>query len=36
MVSMIKDSSKPEVKQLYNAIVTSQSAEIEKMKAMIR
>jgi uncharacterized protein (DUF305 family) len=36
MVSMIKDSSKPEVKQLYNAIVTSQSAEIEAMKALLK
>lgn len=35
MVSMIKNSTKPEVKQLYENIVTSQSAEIEAMKALL-
>lgn len=36
MVSMIKNSTKPEVKQLYENIVTSQSAEIEAMKALLK
>ena len=36
MVSMIKDSTKAEVKTLYNNIVTSQSAEIEEMKALLK
>jgi uncharacterized protein (DUF305 family) len=36
MVSMIKDSKKAEVKKLYNNIVTSQSAEIEEMKALLK
>ena len=36
MVSMIEDSTKAEVKKLYNNIVTSQSAEIEEMKALLK
>ena len=36
MVSMIKDSTKAEVKKLYENIVTSQSAEIEAMKALLK
>ena len=36
MVSMIEDSTKAEVKKLYNNIVTSQSAEIEVMKALLK
>ena len=36
MASMIKDSTKAEVKKLYNDIVTSQSAEIEEMKALLK
>lgn len=36
MVSMIKNSTKPEVKQLYENIVTSQSAEIKAMKALLK
>jgi uncharacterized protein (DUF305 family) len=36
MVSMIKDSTKDEVKRLYENIVTSQSAEIETMKALLK
>lgn len=36
MVSMIKNSTKPEVKELYENIVTSQSAEIEAMKALLK
>jgi uncharacterized protein (DUF305 family) len=36
MVSMIKDSTKAEVKKLYNNIVTSQSTEIEEMKALLK
>jgi uncharacterized protein (DUF305 family) len=36
MASMIKDSTKPEVKKLYENIVTSQSAEIEAMKALLK
>ena len=36
MVSMIEDSTKAEVKKLYNNIVTSQSAEIETMKALLK
>jgi len=35
MVSMIKDSTIPEVKKLYNDIVESQGAEIEAMKALL-
>ena len=35
MVSMIKDSTIPEVKKLYNNIVESQGAEIEAMKALL-
>lgn len=35
MLSMIKDSTKPEVKRLYDNILTSQSAEIEAMKALL-
>jgi uncharacterized protein (DUF305 family) len=36
MVSMIEDSTKPEVKKLYENIVTSQSAEIDAMKALLK
>ena len=36
MASMIQDSTKAEVKQLYENIVTSQSAEIEAMKALLK
>jgi len=36
MVSMIKDSTKDEVKKLYENIVTSQSAEIQTMKALLK
>ena len=36
VVLMIKDSTKAEVKRLYNNIVTSQSAEIEAMKALLK
>ena len=36
MVSMIKDSTNDEVKKLYENIVTSQSAEIEAMKALLK
>lgn len=36
MASMIKDSTKVEVKKLYENIVTSQSAEIETMKALLK
>ena len=36
MASMIQDSTKAEVKQLYENIVTSQSAEIETMKALLK
>ena len=36
MISMIKDSTKPEVKKLYDNILSSQSAEIETMKALIK
>ena len=36
MASMIKDSTKSEVKTLYENIVTSQSAEIETMKALLK
>ena len=36
MVSMIRDSTKDEVKKLYANIVTSQSAEIEAMKALLK
>jgi uncharacterized protein (DUF305 family) len=36
MTSMIKDSTKPEVKKLYENIVTSQSAEIEVLKALLK
>jgi uncharacterized protein (DUF305 family) len=35
MAAMIKESTKPEVEKLYNNIVTSQSAEIEEMKALL-
>jgi len=35
MISMIKDSTNSEVKKLYTDILTSQSAEIEAMKAML-
>ena len=35
IASMIKDSTKAEVKTLYENIVTSQSAEIEAMKALL-
>ena len=34
--SMIKDSTKSEVNKLYENIVTSQSAEIETMKALLK
>ena len=36
MASMIKDSTKAEVKTLYENIVTSQRAEIEAMKALLK
>lgn len=36
MASMIKDSNNSEVKTLYENIVTSQSAEIETMKALLK
>ena len=36
MVYMIKDSDKPEVKKLYENILSSQSAEIEAMKALLK
>ena len=36
MAEMIKDSTKAEVKTLYENIVTSQSAEIEAMKALLK
>jgi uncharacterized protein (DUF305 family) len=36
IASMIKDSTKAEVKTLYENIVTSQSAEIEAMKALLK
>lgn len=36
MASMIKDSTKSEVNKLYENIVTSQSAEIETMKALLK
>lgn len=36
MASMIKDSTNSEVKKLYENIVTSQSAEIEAMKALLK
>jgi uncharacterized protein (DUF305 family) len=36
MVSMIKNSTKTEVKRLYDNILTSQSAEIEAMKALLK
>lgn len=36
MAYMIKDTSNSEVKQLYTNIVTSQSAEIETMKALLK
>jgi uncharacterized protein (DUF305 family) len=36
MASMIKESTKTEVKTLYENIVTSQSAEIETMKALLK
>jgi uncharacterized protein (DUF305 family) len=35
MAAMIKDSKNSEVKNLYSEIVTSQSAEIEAMKALL-
>jgi len=35
MISMIKDSTNSEVKKLYTNILTSQSAEIEAMKALL-
>jgi uncharacterized protein (DUF305 family) len=35
MISMIKDSTNSEVKKLYTDILTSQSAEIEAMKALL-
>jgi uncharacterized protein (DUF305 family) len=35
MISMIKNSSNTEVKKLYTNILTSQSAEIEAMKALL-
>jgi len=35
-LSMIKDSTKPEVKRLYENILKSQSAEIEAMKALLK
>jgi uncharacterized protein (DUF305 family) len=36
MISMIKDSTNSEVKKLYADILTSQSAEIEAMKALLK
>jgi len=36
MLSMIKNSTNSEVKKLYDDILTSQSAEIEAMKALLR
>ena len=36
MAYMIKDTANSEVKQLYTNIVTSQSAEIETMKALLK
>ena len=36
MAAMIKDATKPEVEKLYNNIVTSQGAEIEEMKALLK
>ena len=36
MLSMIKDSDKAEVKKLYDNILSSQSAEIETMKALLK
>ena len=36
MLSMIKNSTNSEVKKLYNDILTSQSAEIEAMKALLK
>ena len=36
MASLIKDSTNSEVKKLYENIVTSQSAEIEAMKALLK
>lgn len=36
MLSMIKNSSNSEVKKLYDDILTSQSAEIETMKALLK
>lgn len=36
MASMIKDSTNSEVKKLFNNIVSSQSAEIEAMKALLK
>ena len=36
MALMIKDSTKAEVKTLYENLVTSQSAEIETMKALLK
>ncbi|MFM9151681.1 MAG: DUF305 domain-containing protein [Candidatus Planktophila sp.] len=36
MLSMIEDSDKPEVKKLYNNILSSQSAEIKTMKALLK
>lgn len=36
MAYMIKDTTNSEVKQLYTNIVTSQSAEIETMKALLK
>jgi uncharacterized protein (DUF305 family) len=36
MASIIKDSTNSEVKKLYENIVTSQSAEIETMKALLK
>ena len=35
MISMIKNSSNAEVKKLYSNVLTSQSAEIEAMKALL-
>ncbi len=36
MAAIIKDSTKAEVKKLYEDIFTSQSAEIEEMKALLK
>jgi len=36
MISMIKNSTNSEVKKLYDDILTSQSAEIEAMKALLK